>query len=398
MNTILEALRELGTSKGIKKTIAESKNKSHRINESLRDDLGDLWSQVYSSLTDAGDNTVYDALGELNGKSHYDVFDVVSDSSRDDVDIIIVRDPDHAWAKHIAEIYGLAYDENGNIIKIYIPAGAPVNLDLIVPEYRNAVLGKRNPRKQNTAEITDNTGEVDNLDDDFDESFDLEIIPDDVEIERSASNASDLTEDVASSMPVTILPHDEVRDYIENIPETTPTRPPVFFNVGYIKELGPEIPAKFKGGRGSEGQPRVRIFKCSEMNVYTGADYENLGATKTMRKETGKERSGERTGFSFAGEDAIANRIGISARGEEQLQCYIRKGTQPKVKFFLSLDDEDLHEATKAEIAEYLTPAAANVVLNGRPRPENPAEAGQPIVRLKLSGIYRIGNLGTSVM
>ena len=215
---------------------------------------------------------------------------------------------------------------------------------------------------------------------------------------REELDRNRLREDVESSMPVAILPHNEVKEYIENIPEVTGNRPPFFFPVGYIKELNFEIPAKFKGGRGSEGEPRVRIFKCSEMTVYTGADYESLGATKVMRRETGRERSGERTGFSFDNDNAVANRIGVSARGEEQLQCYIKKGTQPKVKYFISLDDEDLREASRQEVAQYLTPAQANQILNGRVAPENPREAGQPVVRLKLSGIYRIGNLGSSVM
>lgn len=131
------------------------------------------------------------------------------------------------------------------------------------------------------------------------------------------------------------------------------------------------------------------------MTVYTGADYENLQATKDMRKETGKARSGERTGFNFNSETALSNKIGLSARGEEQLQCYIKRGTQPKAKYWISLDGEDLREATKHEVAEYLTPAHANAVVNGRGDSD---ESGAKIIRLKLSNIYRIGTNGVSVM
>ena len=52
-------------------------------------------------------------------------------------------------------------------------------------------------------------------------------------------------------------------------------------------------------------------------------------------------------------------------------------------------------EATKQEVAEYLTPAHANTILNGRGDSD---ESGAKIIRLKLSNIYRIGRNGSSVM
>ena len=421
--------------------------------------LRDLWDQVYCSLTDGGYNNTYKALGKLNGKGKYDVAEVGGSDIRPGFDTIVVTNPNTDAAEEVAKVYGLEYRiVPGKRIYIYVPEGAPVNTDLLTPAWRDAFVNNTKAPAGSEEDIDEGVdrnataipapydkyfeivdpSEIefeegmyaigDEIEDnaglhilaylcakpEFADSFDSDaFLVDDEQnpvVQIGGQNnvlpiyvddlktifSDELTEDVASSMPVTILPHDEVYNYIENVPEATADRPPFFFPVGYIKELGSEIPSKFRGGRGSEGNPNVRIFKCSEMTVYTGADYENLKATKAYRKETGKERSGERTGFSFGGDTAIVDRIGISARGEEQLQCYVRKGTKPRVKYFISLDDEDLREASREEVAEYLTPAQANRVLGNVEVADGPE--GAKVVRLKLSGIYRIGNLGHSVM
>lgn len=340
MNAIQEALRELNRFNEAKKT--------RKVRA-----FDDLWDQVYCSLTDGGADSAYAALGDLNGKALYDVYDITGSDVRPGFDTIIVNSANSEPAVKVAEIYGLESKViPGRAVYIYVPEGAPVRADLLAKN-----------RKA----------------DDVDEAIDDEIID----------------EDFDPSLPVQPLAHDIVYDYIVNVPVATATRPPVFFSVGYMREFNKEIPAKFRGGRGSEEQPSVRIVKCSEMTVYTGADYENLEATKDMRKETGKERSGERTGFNFAGDNAVANKIGLSASGEEQLQCYIKRGTQPKVKYFISVNGEDFRATDKEEVAQYLTGAQAAVLLNGR---EDRAEGGAKIVRLKLSNIYKIGRAGASVM
>lgn len=386
MNSIQEALRELRAEQLVEDlankssfNIAESyemqlvEAKKSRHENTLRD----LWDQVYCSLTDGGYNNTYKALGKLNGKGKYDVAEVGGSDIRPGFDTIVVTNPNTDAAEEVAKIYGLEYRiVPGKRIYIYVPEGAPVNTDLLTPAWRDAFVN-------NTKAPTGN--DVD------EESEDLDV--EDIESDDIDEN---LDEDVASSMPVTILPHDEVYRYIENVPEVTGNRPPFFFPVGYIRELGSEIPSKFRGGRGSEENPNVRIFKCSEMTVFTGTDYESLGVTKAYRKETGKERSGERTGFSFGGDTAIVDRIGISAKGEEQLQCYIRRGTKPRVKYFISLNDEDLREASKEEVAQYLTRAQADRILKNVEVTDATEKA--KVVRLKLSSIYRIGNLGHSVM
>ena len=216
-----------------------------------------------------------------------------------------------------------------------------------------------------------------------------------------------LKEDVNSSLPTQTLPVNEVKDYILNIPEATPNKPPVFFKLGYIKELNREIPSKYRGGRGSEGEPFVRIFKCTEYSkLYTGADWKATNATKAADKILGKERhTGEKTGFSFQGEDSVANRIGKYQDGSEALQAYIADDSRQKVKFFISLNDEDLKEASRDEVAKYLTPVMAAKVLNpGSARKAAGVDAegnevfDKPINRFKLNNIYMIGNLGNSII
>lgn len=214
-----------------------------------------------------------------------------------------------------------------------------------------------------------------------------------------------LTEDVASSMPVTILPASQIKDFLKTLPpiNAEDKRPPRFFKLGYIKEVINEIASKYRGGRGSAGEPKVRIFKCIEYSsLYTGFPWYNTNATKAADKELGTARhTGEKTGFAHDAAVEFKNKVGVYPDGSEALQAYITDGSKQKVKWFISLDDEDLREVQKADIAPYLTPAQAEKVLN-------PSTARKPagfdaqgnaindkaINRFKLSGIYMIGNLG----
>ncbi len=232
-----------------------------------------------------------------------------------------------------------------------------------------------------------------------------------------------VNEDVESSLPVRPLPEGELIDYINNIPVAkgvekaedgtviAKARPTCFFKLGYFKEV--DVASKYRGGRGSTPEdPRVRVFKAVEYSkLYTGADYENLGAVKDFRKNTGIERSGEKTGFSYQGEGTTVNKIGTYANGDKALQAYLANNCQTRSKYFISLNDEDLREATREEVAQYLTPANANKLLNPEARPKTRevstnAESGEETVvfnpqavnRLKLDNIYMIGNLGNSII
>ena len=224
---------------------------------------------------------------------------------------------------------------------------------------------------------------------------------------NSIVKKEDLKEDLSTfnTLPAELLSVSEIKDFIRNIPEADPHRPPVFFKLGYMKELGPEIAAKYRGGRGAGDNSNVRIIKCTEYpKLYTGIAWDATDATKKADAILGKERhTGERTGFSFQGEDNMANRIGSYANGKEALQAYIADNSRPRVKYYISIDEGELQEAAKNEIAQYLTSAAASRLETGIQRKAAGVDAegneifDKPINRFPLTGIYMIGNLGHSV-
>lgn len=315
----------------------------------------DLWDQVYCSLTDGGAQSAYDALGKYNGKSHYGIYQIGKGGVEGDNYTITVRTKKPEWAETIADLYKLESKTYPDRVVIQIPKKAPIRQDII-----------------------DKYG-----------------------VKNQATANESLNEDLTSeNFPVKVLNKDEVKSYIENIPVATSTKPPKFFKVGYARNLKGEIASKYRGGRGSEGNPKVEIVKCSEYGqVYTGADYENLKATKAMRKATGKERTGDRTGFSYNSELAVPDKIGVNRLGEEQLQCYIKNGSSVKAKYFASIDGSPFTEISKNDVAQYLTPAIAAKLTQDKNETEVSDEVkGQDVLRLKLSGIYMIGNLGSSVM
>lgn len=240
-------------------------------------------------------------------------------------------------------------------------------------------------------------------------------------LDKNANESLD--ESLADTLPVQALPENEVIDYINNIPVAkgiekaedgtiiAKARPTCFFKLGYFKQI--EVAAKYRGGRGSTAEdPNVKVFKAIEYNkLYTGADYENLKSVKQFRKETGTERAGEKTGFSYQGEGATVNKIGAYPNGDKALQAYLANNCKTVTKYFISLNDGDVKEATRDEVAQYLTPANANKLLNPEARPKTKevstnAESGEEIVtfnpqavnRLKIANIYMIGNLGHSIM
>ncbi len=217
----------------------------------------------------------------------------------------------------------------------------------------------------------------------------------------------DLKEDLSTfnTLPVELLSETEVKDYIENIPEARPNRPPVFFKLGYIKDMNKDIAAKYRGGRGAGDNPKVKIVKCTEYSkLYTGVPYTATNATKKADKLLGTERhTGERSGFNFGREGNVENRIGSYPNGKLALQAYIADSSNQKVKYFISIDDGELQEISRDEVAEYLTPAVANRVKNGSQRKAAGIDAqgnelyDKAINRFPLNGIYMIGNLGHSV-
>ena len=192
----------------------------------------------------------------------------------------------------------------------------------------------------------------------------------------------ELIEDIESSMPIRPLPHDEVYEFIKEV------KPGQFFNVGYIKEETSKLASKYRGGRGSEGEPQIRVFKVTEMYGCTGVDYENKEATQAYRAETGKERVGN----VYHVEADIANKIlKLGQSGNEALQFYPKTGAVRRTRWYISFDGGDLMPTNKQELAQYMPPAFS------AERPQ-PTSSGATVNRLLLSGIYWIGNLGHSIL
>lgn len=133
--------------------------------------IKDLWDQVYCSLTDSVDNRVYNILGKWSGKLRYPVTHVMPSSTASAFlpkgfktkggynDIIIFdssanidtpfmdndedekrrnkknRRYDFEYAKQVAEVYHLPYQELENAFVIYIPKSNYLNAETLDERY-----------------------------------------------------------------------------------------------------------------------------------------------------------------------------------------------------------------------------------------------------------------------
>ena len=172
-----------------------------------------------------------------------------------------------------------------------------------------------------------------------------------------------LTESVDSSKPVATLSNSQVREALEKIGNGT------FFYVGYFNEVTDRcVAAQYRGGRGSEGMPRVRVFKAMESLGSCGQDYENKQGVKELRA-AGVERQGMRYEVERE-EGAMGKKVMTAVNTQnDMIQFYPGSdGTTPyiKTKYFISIDDGDLEEIAKADVIRYFTKSAAS------PRPWNP--------------------------
>ena len=166
------------------------------------------------------------------------------------------------------------------------------------------------------------------------------------------------------------------------------------------------LPAsKFTGGKGwREGTPIVTILKCTEFSsLYTATDWRRTRDTKEIDRVLGADRhTGERTGFNHDGINKIGYYHGDTSR--PVLQAYLAHNSRKKVKYFISVNDGDMVEASRQEVAQYLIPANANKLLNPQAQDRGvDAQTGfigsdTPINRYDIREIYMIGNLGHSIM
>ena len=135
---------------------------------------------------------------------------------------------------------------------------------------------------------------------------------------ESLKELRDLGESVESTIPAQPLPHDELYSAIDEV------KPGTYVNVGYLKEVTKtHVQAKFTGGRGSEGNPMVRLFKATEIYGRIGIDHEAIQAIKDKRAA-----GIERVGNIYEIESELGNKIfKVPGTGNEllllrwQLRC-----------------------------------------------------------------------------
>ena len=229
--------------------------------------------------------------------------------------------------------------------------------------------------------------------------------------------AESLNEDIhdldLTGVPITFIPESEIKTFADNYSANLPAhrRPPRFFKLGYARQMVKEVAAQYKAGRSGRtankfpDAPIVNIIKCTEYSaVYSGNPWQDTDDTKNTDKVLGKERhTGEKTGFAYGGEGNIVNLIGSYPDGSKALQIYIADHSRQRVKYFISVNGEEFRPANKEEVANYLTPGEASKVLSGREvKPagfdaEGKALFDKPINRVKLNGVYMLGNLGHSI-
>ena len=189
-----------------------------------------------------------------------------------------------------------------------------------------------------------------------------------------------IQEDVASTIPAQPLNREALYSAIDAV------KPGTYVNVGYLNEVtNTYLQARFNGGRGSEGQPRVRLFKATEVYGRCGIDHESIQAIKDKRA-AGIERHGN----IYEIESELGNKIfRVPSTGSELLQMYPRSKSDVKSRYFISLDDENLRECTRDELNTYCKPSAI--------APKGDFDPASPM-RFNLSKIYWFKNLGHSIL
>lgn len=188
-----------------------------------------------------------------------------------------------------------------------------------------------------------------------------------------------LSEDLNSSIPAKAIPRDVVYSAIEKI------KPGAFLNVGYLNDVSDKyLQSKYTGGRGSEGNPQIRLFKATEIYGSCGQDYENRQAVKDLRA-SGVERKGSR----YEVESELDKKIfKHPITGNEVLQMYPRSLSDIKVKYYVSVNDGDLKPVAKSDIEVYCRPAVVAAKTGWDPT--------KPL-KLNLTKIYWIKNLAKQI-
>lgn len=229
-----------------------------------------------------------------------------------------------------------------------------------------------------------------------------------------------LAEDFAPELPFSILPKDEILDFVTAIPKATAQRGPasLTFTIGIATEV--DVASKFKeNGRGNidketgEVYPRVKIVKCSEISGLYLERYQSSKKTKAHNKqlqaykdnpEYEQEIAPKREITPWLNPTEYRSVFTSKSNGELVLAPLLSKNSRGKTKYFMSIDNEPFIEATKEQILPYLTPAKQLEVSGEKDYSPKIGPDNQPIISaakmltLYFNKIYRIGNKGQSIM
>lgn len=218
------------------------------------------------------------------------------------------------------------------------------------------------------------------------------------EIEALPHESDTLTEDYEGTLPAHPLSENEILDFLGSVPKAGPGVPPPHFKLGYICQVDPR--AEFKdGGRGhvdkvtGEVKPVVKIVKVAEYANCYCERYADAKATQKALAAQGRtvDDIGARKGFHPAANGMRAVFESDSGKGLA-FGALIDKNVVPKVRYFVSLNNSDLVETSKADVAQYMGSTFM--------KPYEAPDDGQPqrTQTFLFSGIYLIGTKGSSIL
>ena len=213
----------------------------------------------------------------------------------------------------------------------------------------------------------------------------------------------ELKEDINSSIPVRVLNSDDILQFVASLPKAAVGQPPKKFKLGYLSRIEPA--ARFrKDGKGhvnketGEVLPEVAIIKCGE---YTGCyiePYTSASATKTAFKAQGRnlEDVQPRRGYHPAFNIDVRGIFESDSGKGLAVGPLIDKNSTTKCKYFVSINGGDFVETPKQDVANYMP--NPEKFMEPRPAADPNVPEAQRTQTFAFSGIYLIGNIGSSIM
>lgn len=207
------------------------------------------------------------------------------------------------------------------------------------------------------------------------EDFYAESLEEDIDEGVETDNEEDetagqpLKEDLISSFPVSLLSEAQVRDMAKRVVKGAKVA------VKYVKEL--KLDSKYAQGKfvkkENKQYPTVKAIRCTECRGCTGVLYANTEGTRALHStQEYQDRLADkvaRTGKGFGtnvhdSEAGLENILVTTASGKKCLLVYPLSNGRARSTFYISIDGVDWVQATKEDIAIYMTPSEAEKLMN----------------------------------